>query len=628
MKKLFSLLLLAVSLGLGVIVQSDNALAAGTKYDLKTTFETDESGSTQARYIIEATNSGGPGPTEMVLPLIGDGAKDVVAQYQDKQSVDSEIINDGDDVRVRIPASQSQRWSLMVSYTTDITYDFGLTTVQQVPSLTFNALDIASHSLTMAAELEGGPVAIRGPEPTKRLLTTGRQVVTWRNNQGAFTDTVGLVIGNSGVAEVMIVTELKNDSWWWQTKTVTLPPDTNQQRVWIESISPKPTSVSLDNDGNVLAKYRLMPKQTLEVTAKARISVDNLDYDLGLATSLDDAPQEIKDRYLNQTAAWQDTDIQVEVGADLEKAIAAIHDQVAGKINKAPHEINYEDARASADMMVGELRANQIPARVVLGKLINNGQSADWAWTEVYLPGVGWITLDPASEVISSGFGQTDVRLVGLVLRGLEDDFPPEQLADTTITYVEQEFPEDAAPAPILTSTKHMILPGIALFSVSVEMPAGIIVDDTGVKIGEKLYPLGSLAPLQTANVRQLALAGDAFSKDPVSYGYLEDASLSEELATTETKVSYLVPIVLLGVALLYGLYKVVKLIRNRRGPKHDSESFSVVSEQPSTPETAPVPPESKDATMSVDELREKVRRQVEEERKKPPTRRRPPLVQ
>jgi transglutaminase-like putative cysteine protease len=55
-------------------------------------------------------------------------------------------------------------------------------------------------------------------------------------------------------------------------------------------------------------------------------------------------------------------------------------------------------------LMLAACRSLQIPARYVSGYLYNNGHSADsHAWVDVYLPGTGWIALDPTHNREQTG---------------------------------------------------------------------------------------------------------------------------------------------------------------------------------------------------------------------------------
>ena len=51
-----------------------------------------------------------------------------------------------------------------------------------------------------------------------------------------------------------------------------------------------------------------------------------------------------------------------------------------------------------AHVMIGLCRAAQIPARYVSGYLATQRASGTHAWTEVFIPSVGWVALDPDAQ--------------------------------------------------------------------------------------------------------------------------------------------------------------------------------------------------------------------------------------
>lgn len=113
-------------------------------------------------------------------------------------------------------------------------------------------------------------------------------------------------------------------------------------------------------------------------------------------------------------------DLTVEV-ADAWQAALTIMRHIKGEFRYAP-DATHVHSRACdvlqlragvcqdfAHVMIGLCRALKIPARYVSGYLYNGpadqlkGAQASHAWVEIYLPGLGWIGLDPTNDQIVDG---------------------------------------------------------------------------------------------------------------------------------------------------------------------------------------------------------------------------------
>lgn len=79
----------------------------------------------------------------------------------------------------------------------------------------------------------------------------------------------GILIGFGDVAhfKFRLTYHLTNSSLINREAEISLPPDTKYQQVIYYSVDPKPRDVYIDKDGNWLAKYELLPKQSIDVVA-------------------------------------------------------------------------------------------------------------------------------------------------------------------------------------------------------------------------------------------------------------------------------------------------------------------------------------------------------------------------
>lgn len=66
---------------------------------------------------------------------------------------------------------------------------------------------------------------------------------------------------------------LANTSFFGQNLEIALPPDTGYQKVFLDTITPKPENVRIDADGNWLAGFPLSAKESLNVRVTGRAAV-------------------------------------------------------------------------------------------------------------------------------------------------------------------------------------------------------------------------------------------------------------------------------------------------------------------------------------------------------------------
>lgn len=573
----------------GLLMMTTPVRAASFDYQLDTTYTVEKDFKTTVETVVTVLNrSSQRSPSSLRLPVSGSAISGMSARYTD----------DGRDVKTRFSAESNEivlettrndtgkgkRWSVAVQYTTDAGRQLGTTYLLSVAPV--RELPVVSQTVSIRSDLKLGVAASRGSEPDVTTIEEGYQVLRWQDQKGPLDGVVGILVGENSVANVRIEKTLRNATFWWQTQTVTLPPDTNQQKAFLESITPEPSKIHLDTDGNILAEYRLRPRQSINVVAESRIEVNNYTYSLDSKSSLQDIPQGLAGDYTTLNDIWQSNNGGEDTDSPVLEQIKAAYQANTETTFNGETEFQIREKRVNS--LVGTLRGKGIPARVVYGKVFGDGgrllsRAENHVWLEAYLPGTGWMTLDPWFETNGNYFGETDVQRVGLVLRGLRPDFPPEQLSKTSVVFTDQTVNQEEEPKPVvpqLNATKYMLLPGLAMQVISVEMPAGNIVDDTGLMVpGQGLQPLGSLSPMQRVSIRALSLGADAFSSGTAQYGTLAEnaTELADSSAETGTSISYL-PLMLLVAALALAFtvkFGVKKLIKKRvKKTKSSKDAF------------------------------------------------------
>ncbi len=109
-------------------------------------------------------------------------------------------------------------------------------------------------------------ISIAKPKPD---LVSGNQII-WINPQ---TKTIYAVFGDSQIYKTELNYHLKNRELYPVLTEVAFPPDSLYQKIFIESISPEPSKVYQDSDGNYLGKYLLKPLESRTIVFKGLIQV-------------------------------------------------------------------------------------------------------------------------------------------------------------------------------------------------------------------------------------------------------------------------------------------------------------------------------------------------------------------
>jgi transglutaminase-like putative cysteine protease len=207
------------------------------------------------------------------------------------------------------------------------------------------------------------------------------------------------------------------------------PGEPSKQNVWVAlirdvgscqsvrsmQVSPPDYDLVTDEYGNLYAEFNLsdMPAgTTVEIRIDYRVAVRELTYDLSVCTGF--LPEE-----------WTQAELHVESNnpqiVDLSKRLAAGRDTVCDQVralydyvgNRLVYSYNGQDWGAQAalgemgadcteytSLMMALSRASRIPAQYLEGlwaggENSQNDARTEHAWLQVYLPGAGWVPMDP-----------------------------------------------------------------------------------------------------------------------------------------------------------------------------------------------------------------------------------------
>ena len=330
--------------------------------------------------------------------------------------------------------------------------------VWEVPLPKFsNSSALDDYSLNLIVPPTFGQPAYLSPPPassaghsyvfTKDQLTQGIGV------SGAF--------GNFQTLSFRLKYRLENSS------VIPLPADSAYQKIFFDSITPPPDSVTIDPDGNWLASFTA---GDITVTGQAHILIDPL-------TTFADAPPE---KYLSPTAYWPSTDPQIINLAKSLKTPRKIYDYVVQNVN-----YEYSAERKGAltalssgkgvcteftDLFIAIARAAGIPAREVngYGYTTDPGmQTPIHSWPQYWDSARRiWVSVDPTWGKTSGGvdyFSKLDFNHLAFITRGLSDSQPSVTTTDIQVSYTSyRDFP--ALPVTAKWQPPLILIPYIPVF--------------------------------------------------------------------------------------------------------------------------------------------------------------------
>ncbi|MFH1187138.1 MAG: transglutaminase family protein [Candidatus Levyibacteriota bacterium] len=299
---------------------------------------------------------------------------------------------------------------------------------------TFNATVITPQSL-------GTPAYIK---PSVDPNISGNNLSFSKDQLG--TSGISIAYGNSQIYNFDLTYHLENNNLFPVTTEIALPPTTNYQDVSYESIEPKPQNVTIDKDGNWLAKYLLTPSQKLNVKAKGNAK-------LLLNPKKEPLTTEQFKEYLKQKPYWESTDPKLKEIAKNLKTPLSIYEYVVDNLEYDFSRVTKKEERLGAvsvltnpnsavcleftDLFVALSRAAGIPAREVNGYAFTKNteerplslvEDILHAWPEYYDSSKqAWIMVDPTWGNTTGGidyFHTLDFDHFAFVIKGFDSGYP------------------------------------------------------------------------------------------------------------------------------------------------------------------------------------------------------------
>jgi hypothetical protein len=508
-------------------------------------------------------------------------------------------------INIDFPAAkvgQGLKWGFVVDYQTNsLVENKGRANVVYIPGIAQENKDYYNVSLQVPASF--GEVHGFGSLPKEVSRQSG--IVTYSFNQNdLINNSLQLLFGNSTTYKVGFVYPLENKASVSKKFEISLPPNTQSQSVFLQNLEPRPESIRLDADGNVIATYKVGSNQKINVKADILADVKYIKYDLAKSGNTNEIPKNLVDTYTKSTRFWQSDNAEINAKAkELTKGKNTVADQISA-INKYVidtleynnEKIKYNIRQGSlkayqdptnvvcleySDLTIALLRASGIPARMPVGygysgdlKLSASVSDSLHSWVEAYVPNVGWVNVDPTWGEKFNNLGISDIDHLAFAIWGANDSSPVAvtaagqdtnyQYEQATLSYV-QEIPTPSKDATLATS-KWVLFPFVSLVQYQLKGPSNSatynlnLAIESGNKVTKRL--LGSTAPSQK-------LSGILFSLG-LAFANQSSAKLTEQdsnvpLATSTMNVNYLPMVLILSLIAIIIIWVVIKLLNNKK---------------------------------------------------------------
>jgi hypothetical protein len=257
---------------------------------------------------------------------------------------------------------------------------------------------------------------------------------------------ISIAFGDFQVYDFNLIYHLENNNLFPISTEIALPPDTNYQTVSIDNINPRPINVSVDNDGNWLAKYILDAGKSYDVGVKGKTKVF-------LTPKSESLNKNLEKEYLMQKDYWNADSSKIKDLARELKTPYAIYQYVVKTLSYDFSRVETNSPRLGAtealknpnsavcleftDLFIALSRAAGIPAREINGFAYTSNTSERplsfvkdilHAWPEYYnYDKKTWIMVDPTWGNTTGGvdyFNTLDFNHIAFVVKGLESNYP------------------------------------------------------------------------------------------------------------------------------------------------------------------------------------------------------------
>jgi hypothetical protein len=408
--------------------------------------------------LISATN------LENVTARDADGPLEVVVERQGKKS----------QITVKFTkqiGGKDKQYAFDLNFTSpDFVQKNGDITTVSVPKVG-SAEDISSYVLSLSVPVTLGDPSFLTPDPKNQSEGGGRLNFVFNKEQLTQSGVLG-IFGSNQTFDFALSYELENDTILPKVDSIGIPTPSAFQHILIKNIDPKPDQVSLDEDGNYRAFFRLNRREIKKVTvnglAKVNVLPDKkfnplsraLEKELTAGKSFWDVSNPQIRAKAESLLTKEDTTTEQKMKKLYKYVVSTLHFDTSrldenkfNRLGSLTALTNPDKALSAeyADLLISLARSVGIPTRQLIGVVFSNnldlrplsyqGKNLH-SWVEYYDEEGRWNAVDPTWESTSGGvdyFSQSLINHLAVVKRGVSST-EPKAPKDAVITFTEQQL--------------------------------------------------------------------------------------------------------------------------------------------------------------------------------------------
>ncbi len=318
--------------------------------------------------------------------------------------------------------------------------------------------NVENYKLTLSVPSSFENPSVVSPRPVSQTTSFGKKILTFDKEQ-LFHAGVSVLFGNSQLYNFDLNYNLENTNLMPVLTNIALPPDTAYQDVIFHRIDPAPVNVTVDEDGNYLAWYRLQrgDRFTVKVVGSAKLYTSSKAVNPNL-------PVELRTKYIQADKYWERDNPQIinklpEILGSDPKNLS--NSEKAERIYRYVVEyLKYDSSRIKnsgierfgalvalnnptkavcmefTDLFITLARAANIPARELNGygntsnstlRPLSLSRDILHSWPEYWDEGKGWVMVDPTWENTTGGvdyFNKLDLNHFVFAVKGVSSEQP------------------------------------------------------------------------------------------------------------------------------------------------------------------------------------------------------------